>query len=205
MSLKNISNIYDLAYTYLGYSKLSRSSDIDKLIEESIEELEKIAQFKYIYQDFDYKLDFIKNNPIYEAFLEGCSHYYLVLTTLGKRVDDRVKYYSLTDMKKMVVFDAVCGAYIEEMADEFENENFDSNRTYRFCPGYQGTKTADLRDIFKVLKPENVGVILLDSNLMVPLKTMCGLIGFGKKKNKTCGNCDIKDKCEFRKRGTTCY
>ena len=52
MSLRNISNIVDLAYTYLGYSKLSRSSDIDKLIMESIDELDKIAQFNYIYASF---------------------------------------------------------------------------------------------------------------------------------------------------------
>ena len=205
MSSRNISNIVDLAYTYLGYSKLSRSSDIDKLMMESIDELDKIAQFNYIYQDFDYKLDFIKNNPIYESFLEGSTHYYLVLTTLGKRVDDRVKYYSITDMKKMVVFDAVCGAYLEVLADQYEKDNFDELRTYRFCPGYQGTKTADLQDIFKILKPERIGVIILESNLMVPLKTMCGLIGFGKKMNKSCGKCDIRDKCEFRKRGMTCY
>ena len=205
MSSKNISNIYDLAYTYLGYSSLSRSPDIDKLIDESIKELDKIAQFNYIYQDFDYYLDFIKNNQVYLDFLNGSTHYYLVLMTLGKRVDDRVKYYSITDMKKMVVFDAVCGAYLEELSDNFENENFDELRTYRFCPGYQGTKTADLKDIFKVLKPERIGVNILESNLMVPLKTMCGIIGFGKKMKKSCGKCDIKDKCEFRKRGMTCY
>ena len=205
MSSKNISRIMDIAYTYLGYSNQSRSTDIDKLIEESIKELDEISQFKYIYKDFNEQLDFIKNNEIYTKFLEGCSHYYLVLTTLGKRVDDRVKYYSITDMKKMVVFDATCGAYLEYMADEYENTNFKELHTYRFCPGYQGTKTDDLREIFKYIKPEKAGVILLESNLMVPLKTMCGIIGFGTKKNKMCGNCDIKDKCEFRKKGNTCY
>lgn len=205
MSSRNISNIYDLAYTYLGYSNQGRTEDIDKLILESIDELDKISQFKYIYIDMDYKLDFIKNNPIYDKFLEGCSHYYLVLTTLGKRVDDRVKYYSVSDMKKMIVFDATCGAYLEYLADEYEKNNFDEPRTYRFCPGYQGTKTSDIREIFKVLNHNSIGVSLLDSNLMVPLKTMCGIIGFGNKKNKSCGNCDIKDKCEFRKKGKTCY
>ena len=205
MSSKNISNIVDLAYTYLGYSNQTRSDEIDKLILESIEELDKIAQFKYIYQDFTEKLDFIKNEPVYDKFLDGCSHYYLVLTTLGKRVDDRVKYYSITDMKRMVVFDAVCGAYLEDKADNYEKDNFKETHTYRFCPGYQGTSTKDLRDIFKLIKPERAGVILLESNLMVPLKTMCGIIGFGKEKKKMCGNCDIKDKCEFRKKGKTCY
>ena len=108
-------------------------------------------------------------------------------------------------MKKMIVFDATCGAYLEYLADEYEKENFEELRTYRFCPGYQGTKTSDIREIFKVLNHNSIGVSLLESNLMVPLKTMCGIIGFGNKKNKSCGNCDIKDKCEFRKKGKTCY
>lgn len=205
MSSKNISKILDIAYTYLGYSNQTRSSDIDKLILESIEELDSIAQFKYIYKDFKENLDFINNNDVYLKFLDGCSHYYLVLTTLGKRVDDRVKYYSVTDMKKMVVFDATCGAYLEYMADQYEACNFKEIHTYRFCPGYQGTSTKDLREIFKYINPEKAGVILLDSNLMVPLKTMCGIIGFGKTKNKSCGKCDLLDKCEFRKKGKVCY
>ena len=205
MSLRNISNIVDLAYTYLGYSNQSRSDDIDKLIKESIDELDKINQFKYLYVDMTERLDFINNNPIYSSFLEGCNHYYLVITTLGKRVDDRVKYYSVTDMKKMLVFDATCGAYLEYMADEYEKTNFKEIHTYRFCPGYQGTSTNDLRKIFEILKPEKIGIILNESNLMIPLKTMCGIIGFGSEKKKMCGNCDIKDKCEFRKKGKTCY
>ena len=205
MLLKNTSKVIDLAYTYLGYTNNLRSADIDKLIDESIDELEKISQFKYIYEEFNYNLDFINNNKVYLDFLNGCDKYYLVLTTLGKRVDDRVKYYSKTDLKKMTVFDACSGAYLETLADEYEEAHFNKPRTYRFCPGYQGTKIADLQEIFKIIKPEKAGVIILESNLMVPLKTMCGIIGFGKTANKKCGNCDLKDKCEFRKKGMTCY
>ena len=61
MSSRNISNICDLAYTYLGYSNQGRTEDIDKLILESIDELDKISQFKYIYIDMDYELDFINS------------------------------------------------------------------------------------------------------------------------------------------------
>ncbi len=58
MSSRNISNIVDLAYTYLGYSNQSRSDDIDKLINESIDELDKINQFKYLYVDMTERLDY---------------------------------------------------------------------------------------------------------------------------------------------------
>ena len=104
----------------------------------------------------------------------------------------------------MYVFDSVSSAYLEYMSDLYE-EGFEKPRTYRFSPGYQGTTTADLREIFKYLKPEKIGVTLLESNLMLPQKTMCGLIGFGITKEKRCGDCVLKSKCLYIKEGRTCY
>ncbi len=200
----NTSKFYKLAYSYLGYRNIEPSKEIDKLIEECLEEVEKLAQFKYICEEFDYKLDFIKNNKAYLDFLDGTTSYYLVLMTLGKRIDDKCGYYSKIDMKKMVVFDAVSSAYLEISSDEFE-ENFPNPHTYRFCPGYQGTTIQDIREIFKYLDHKKIGVDILDSNLMVPMKTMCGIVGIGKTINKSCKNCTLLGKCEYKKEGRTCY
>ena len=147
MSLRNTSKIKKHAYTYLGYRNMPHDERTDKIIDECIEEIERIAQFKYIYAEFDYQLDFLKDNAVYQRFLKDTTSYYLVLTTLGKKVDDKCRYYSKIDMEKMVIFDAVSSAYLEYMADEFEEENFPKDRTYRFCPGYQGTETKDIREI----------------------------------------------------------
>lgn len=200
----NISRFYKLAYSYLGYRNIEPSKEIDKLIDECLKEIEALAQFKYICEEFDYKLDFIKNNKAYLDFLDGTTSYYLVLMTLGKRIDDKCRYYSKIDMEKMVVFDAVSSAYLEISSDEFE-ENFPNPHTYRFCPGYQGTTTADIREIFKYLDHKKIGVEILDSNLMVPMKTMCGIVGIGKTINKSCRNCTLLGKCEYKKEGRTCY
>lgn len=205
MSLRNTSKIKKHAYTYLGYRNMPHDERTDKIIDECIEEIERIAQFKYIYAEFDYQLDFLKDNAVYQRFLKDTTSYYLVLTTLGKKVDDKCRYYSKIDMEKMVIFDAVSSAYLEYMADEFEEENFPKDRTYRFCPGYQGTETKDIREIFKYINPLKCGVELLESNLMVPMKSMCGIVGVGKNKKLSCGNCVVKEKCEYRKEGTTCY
>jgi hypothetical protein len=205
MSLKNISRLYSLTYGYLGYKKISRNEEIDKLIESSIDEVIKLSQFSYIYQEFDYKLDFLLNNKAYIKLLDGCNCYYLVLTTLGKKIDDRCRYYSKADLTKMVVFDAVSSAYLEYMADEYEKTNFPLDRTYRFGCGYQGTSVSDINIIFKYLDHNKLGVSINEANLMTPLKTMCGIIGIGKAKKSECGNCNIKEKCELKKEGKTCY
>ena len=200
----NISKFYKLAYSYLGYRNIEPNEHIDKLIDECLKEVEELAQFQYICQEFDYELDFIKNNKAYQDFLNGTTSYYLVLMTLGKRIDDKCRYYSKINLEKMVVFDAVSSAYLEISSDEFE-ENFPNPHTYRFCPGYQGTTTADIREIFKYLDHKKIGVNILDSNLMVPMKTMCGIVGIGKTINKSCKNCTLLGKCEYKKEGRTCY
>lgn len=205
MSLKNTSKFMHMVYSYLGYKKIVASPEMDKLILECLKEVEELSQFKYIYQEFDYRLDFLVGNKVYERFLKNCSSYYLVLTTLGKRVDDKCRYYSLINLEKMVVFDAVSSAYLEFKADLYEEENLVKPHTYRFCPGYQGTSTSDIREIFKYLDNKKIGVSIMDSNLMVPLKTMCGIVGIGGSAKKECGNCNVSSKCEYRKEGRTCY
>ena len=204
MSSVNYSKLTDIAYSYLDYHKMEHTKEIDDLIRICIDEVVELSQFKYIYEEFSTKLDFINNSVAYSKFLDGCNKYYLVLMTLGKRIDDKIKYYSKIDLTKMYVFDSVSSAYLEYMSDLYE-EGFEKPRTYRFSPGYQGTTTADLREIFKYLKPEKIGVTLLESNLMLPQKTMCGLIGFGITKEKRCGDCVLKSKCLYIKGGRTCY
>ena len=52
--------------------------------------------------------------------------------TLGKRIDDKCRYYSKVDLTKMVIFDTVSYAYLEYKSDEYEELNFKKPRTYRF-------------------------------------------------------------------------
>ena len=81
------------------------------------------------------------------------------------------------------------------------------DRTYRACPGYGdfplefNTRIAILLDI-----PRKIGVTITPNNLLIPQKSMLGLIGIGSdKRKKSCGNCVMKEDCPFRKRGQRCY
>ena len=107
-------------------------------------------------------------------------------------------------MLKALVLDATANAYLEAKADEYE-KTIANNLSYRFCPGYQGSDVTDLKYIFEVLKPEKIGITLLDSGMMVPQKSMCGIIAIGKNEKKRCGDCIMLDNCAFRKVGKRCY
>ena len=82
MSSINYSKIYPLVYSYLGYRDMKRDIKTDKLIIECLEEIEQISSFQYIYQRFDYILDFINQKP-YLDYLGKSKSYYVVATTLG--------------------------------------------------------------------------------------------------------------------------
>lgn len=204
MSSVSYSDVCHLVYSYLGYRNLSRDPKIDKLIVECLEEIEEISSFKYIYQEYDYILDFLKKKP-YLDYLGDSTSYLICATTLGARIDKRSKYYQAKDMVKMCVFDATASAYLEVKADSFEKGIMD-NLSYRFCPGYQNSDVADIRPIHQLLKADKViGITLLDSNLMIPQKSMIGIVGINNNAKKSCKNCFLIDNCDFRKEGVRCY
>ena len=203
MCLRNCSKLKDLIYFYLGYKNISKGEEIDLLINECLEEVVELSSFKYIYQEFDYILEFLKQKP-YLEYLSGASSYYISAMTLGVDIDKRIKYYSKSNMTKMCVFDACSSAYLEYLSNDYE-KGLNENMSYRFCPGYQGTSISDIKEIFNLLKPQSkIGIELLDSNLMIPSKTMVGIIGVGNKKRKNCGDCIIKE-CDYQKAGRKCY
>ncbi|MCR5231685.1 MAG: hypothetical protein K6B64_03465 [Acholeplasmatales bacterium] len=203
MSAKNYSNLYLAIYSYLGYRNLTKDPRIDKLIEESLKEIEEISSFQYIYQEFDYLLDFLNQKP-YLDYLNGSTNYLICAMTLGVSVDKRSKYYEKVDLERMFVFDATASAYLEYLSDEFER-NLRPDLGYRFCPGYQGTDVSDIRLLYNLLKANKIGITLLDSNLMVPQKSMIGIVGINTTQKRSCRDCFLIEHCEYRKEGLRCY
>lgn len=199
----NSTDLEPLIYAYLGYKGVQPDGEIDRHISACLEELEKMQGFRYRYKILSDIPAFLQKEP-YLSFLNGCSAVMLCVCTLGAEVDRKIKYLGRADMQKSLIFDACASAYLERRADDFE-ASLGKDLTYRFCPGYGGSDISDIRYIFGLLKPEKIGVTLLDSNLMLPQKTMAGVIGVGKTANKTCDNCISFSTCIYRKEGTTCY
>lgn len=203
MCLKNYSNLITNIYSYLGFKGIEKSDELENIIKESLDEVIKLTRFKALYQEFDYLIDCLNKEP-YKSFLNGTSGYYLTCYTLGVDVEKKIKLLSKSNLTKMVIMDACASAYLEYLSDDFD-KNLNENLTYRFCPGYQGSSISDLKEIADLLNIKKIGIDLLESNIMVPQKSMIGIIGIGKSIKKECGNCMLKGKCEFIKEGKRCY
>lgn len=166
----------------------SKSLETEKMIDEVLKEVEKIARPKIVIQSFGLdisdKITIVNTNielteKPYFKLLDGYNNCLLVAVTLGFEIDQKIKFYQQTDMSKAVVFDAVSSAYVEEFADREETKFSLNDRTYRFCPGYQHTSLTLNKDIIKVLQADKkIGISLNKDFLMTPLKSMVGIIGY---------------------------
>lgn len=203
------------ALKYLGYMTQTITPEMEAMMEECAKEVEKYAEFKAVYETFtlahqplsipaiDLNLDY----PALNHLLENCSQCILIACTLGAGLERRIRYYGKFDQARMIVMDAFSSVYVEAQCDAFEKNLNLNQRTYRFCPGYEQTPLSINRKIAKVLEiHKKIGVELSDSDLMIPQKSMIGIIGIGDSGHKkTCRDCMLKENCDFKRRNTRCY
>lgn len=113
------------------------------------------------------------------------------------------------DMLRVFIADALGSVIAEKTADIMERwlQVYINARgwrhTNRFSPGYCGWHVREQQMLFRLFPVEEpCGVRLTDSSLMVPIKSVSGVIGLGpnvRKLEYTCGLCDYK-KCYKRRR-----
>ncbi|MCQ2309820.1 MAG: hypothetical protein MJZ78_07585 [Bacteroidales bacterium] len=190
---------------YLGHKDANSVDEYtNSLIDRALLEVEQQSKFKYIYEKFDEPLPFMKDVSGYQNYL-GDSSFLLCATTLGVQIDRYLQRLELKDMAYATVFDATASVFLEAKADEFEKNLEFGNLGFRFCPGYSGTSFIDNQEIAKILNAEKIGITFLESGMMIPLKSMVGIIKIGENARKSCDGCAAKCDCGFRKNGTYCY
>ena len=187
----------------LGLSGVQTSSDIDELTLSCYAEMEQLSHFNYLYKAYTAPPDFLTKRA-YADFLSGTTGVILCAVTLGAEIDRRISQLSRTDLPRAIVLDACASVYLEAKSDAYEKTVAD-NLTYRFCPGYGGSSTDDLKHIFELLHPEKIGITLNESNFMLPSKSMAGIIGIGKAAYRTCDSCVMLPFCRYREEGKRCY
>lgn len=207
--------IKETALKYLGHTGQNITEDMGKLIEECIREVKEVSQPKVVSRRFELsgdsprikELDLdLPGDQLKEEFRQ-CGHCLLLGATLGVMLERKLKYYGKSNMTRAAVMDAVSSAYLEEYCDGYEEELGYTNRTYRLCPGYGDIPLSFNREIARVLDiGKTLGITLTPDNLMIPQKSMLGLVGIGASgRKKQCGKCVMKNDCPFRKRGQRCY
>ena len=140
--------------------------------------------------------------------LKGAEAYALFISTAGTEFEEyqeRLKQQG--DMVRVFIADALGSVIAEKTADCMEQSLQESihklgwHHTNRFSPGYCGWHVSEQQLLFPLFEGDTCGVSLTESSLMVPIKSVSGIIGLGpqvRHLDYTCGLCDFKQ-CYKRK------
>lgn len=147
---------------------------------------------------------------IISRYLRGSEGYAFFVCTAGvefQYFQDQLKREG--DMVKVFIADAMGSVIAEKTADRMEEvlQQEVARRgwlhTNRFSPGYCGWHVSQQQLLFPLFGGARpCGVQLTGSSLMLPIKSVSGVIGLGPEVRKleySCGLCDYKD-CYKRRR-----
>jgi hypothetical protein len=131
-----------------------------------------------------------------EADLEGAA---LFVTTAGPGLTTWYESLAHTDQTLAAYAVDTIGSALAEGAAEAVAEELTRwakkqglNTTNRYSPGYCHWDVAEQRQLFELLPPRFCGVTLTESAMMVPVKSVSGLIGLGREatnKPHECQHC----------------
>lgn len=201
---------------YLGYRGSSADELVSGQIKEVKAELEYCVTPKSVYGKWECKVDSagtveiggrrIGSNDL-AAHIKDCGQVILFAATLGTEADSLIRRYSIADIGKAAVMQAVCTAMIERYCDDLERQitaevaRAGLYTRSRFSPGYGDFSITHQKDIINLLDCGRwIGLTLADSFMMIPTKSVTALIGLTRVKNHSEGKCkgcsDLQ--CEFR-------
>ena len=211
-------------YSFMGYKDSEPDAETRRVTEYMLRESAQFLrpQFKYIMLDGTHSDDMMQltlqgpaglvtfdAGKIICRQLRGAQKYVVFVATVGTgyfQWTDAVKRRD--DMFQTYVMDCVGSQIVESVADYMETvlqteiDPSGFKRTNRFSPGYCGWHVSSQPALFSLFPEKNpCGIELTDSCLMLPMKSVSGIIGVGPDVRYlpyTCGLCDKKD-CYKRK------
>lgn len=134
--------------------------------------------------------------------LQGSEAYAFFVCTSGVEYEAYQQQLKADDdMVRVFIADALGSVIAEKCADRMEQhlqteiDKLQWHHTNRFSPGYCGWHVSQQQLLFPLFNGHTCGVRLTDSSLMIPIKSVSGIIGLGaevRHLDYTCGLCDFK-------------
>lgn len=145
----------------------------------------------------------ISTGPIVANQLKKSKTVALFVSTAGPHLEQWSQHLMADgDMMKGYLVDAV-GSEVADRAAEWLEKRIAEHvspdgwaMTNRYSPGYCDWPVADQQKLFSLLPPRFCGISLTPSSLMIPIKSLSGIIGLGPDVQRgayQCSICDLKD------------
>ena len=165
------------------------SPEIEKLLNECIEEIKSKLSYKVCYCVFPVKateksIDFDAfrvNSEKLSLNLKNCERVIVFGATLGTEIDRLIMKHGKLSPTKALFFQSIGATQIEVLCDNFLEDikkDLKVNLKPRFSPGFGDLELTTQKDIFKILDcSKKIGLTLTDSLLMSPTKSVTAFVG----------------------------
>lgn len=203
----------------LGYSTNQTPEHFKDLINQAIEESKSLVEIKAGYRIVEVEYNeneltgltiggkYFDLQKIVTGVLKKSEQIAVFSLTIGAEIETKSKELLIGgDLVAGYIFDAVASITVEACADalhEHIKEKMllkNQKVTNRYSPGYCNWKVNDQHLLFSLLPKKFCGIDLTDSALMLPIKSVSGIIGVGDKvrySEYNCNGCNIKD-CTYK-------
>jgi len=203
---------------YLGYNNQNIDINIEKYINECIDEIKALSQKRFVYANYKIEKEdhlalkdttFTSNSKDLAKHLSQSSYCTLMAASLGLEVDKKIAYYTKFNMTKSLILDACASTAIESLCNEVEEKIRQEaygqgyHITNRFSPGYGDFPITLQKELVTILRAyPKMGLTVNESSIMLPRKSVTALIGWQKEQcTSTLNNCNkcLKKDCLYRK------
>lgn len=170
----------------IGYRKKPLDGSLKKLIEEEKKKLDDLLHPASIYTILEYNET--NKHPIFQ----NASKVALCICTIGPELEEECKDLTKeNELLRGLILDAYGSEAVEEVASQSDKmiaeEAIKMNLwpSKRFSPGYGDWELKEQKFIFRILPAGEIGVILNESCMMIPRKSISFRINFYQKKEFT--------------------
>lgn len=183
----------ETVFNEMGYGKSIPNPIIVELVDMLIEEAHNRTNPSFYFDIFFGKLSESRiyiNDTVFEtnytitSLLKNSEQFAIFAATAGSEYQkwheevsksgDSLVQYVLDSLGSVIV--EACGDYMELYLEKYLNG---VSHTNRFSPGYCGWNIIEQKKLFSIM-PDNICEIKLNSSsLMVPIKSISGIIGIG--------------------------
>jgi len=144
------------------------------------------------------------------SYIKGANKICIFVVTIGGLLEEEASQLMQSgDHLRGYLLDRIGSFAVENAAENFEDglrDKYapkDRSVSNRFSPGYCEWPTSQQKKLDKILSFKKAGIKLTSSFMMVPKKSVSGIIGIGpakvfSKRKSQCSICDKKD-CSYRR------
>jgi len=214
--MPTLSGLVDIDYgktlCTLGYTGNRKvSARTESLINQHLENARHLVVpvSSYIISDIEWvrgSVISIQSSIIFQSnviarLLEQCDKAALFVVTIGDLLEEKVSQLARERLVlKARVLDAIGSVAVESVADNVQDmisKVADAEKLHvsqRFSPGYCDWDISQQRMLFQAMNGDNAGVQLTEQCLMIPRKSVSGIIGIGSREVTSYNPCRTCDK-----------